>query len=137
MLPVVLNLVSRSCSISKRTAGSITGSRTAGTLGRVPLESVFRNNEADLEKLGFCTERSAITAMAWVDNIYVFGRTASTAMRAMKIIEAELVKEWSLALKPDSKLTLLPAGSRCNNDIDPDFLVATMILIRTSSLPIT
>ena len=120
-----VKVLSASGSVIDRTKGSITGSRTAGAMGRIPIESVCRDKRSSLEKLGFRAGTKVITAMSWVDNISVIGRIARVAKRAMQIIEEVLTSEWSLALKPDSKLALLPAGSNHAAGIDEDFAVVT------------
>lgn len=91
LMPVViLHVLSATARVDQRTNGSITGTRTAGTLGQIPVESVCRDNAQVLSGLGFQAGGSIITAMSWVDNVYALGRTSSSAMEAMRVIEQGL-----------------------------------------------
>ena len=108
---VQLKVMSQHCTIVARTLGTLTGSRTAGILGRVPIEDVCRKHSTSLRRLGFSAGARVISLMSWIDNLYLLGPSVCNAMEAMKLIEESLRNDWGLHIKADSKLILQIRGS--------------------------
>ena len=56
--------------VTCRTVGGITGSRTAGAFGRVPAEQVVCERADTWLCMGYDTAMGVITAATYVDNLY-------------------------------------------------------------------
>ena len=112
MLPsVVLNLNGLTVPIVNRCKGSITGSRVAGALGRVPVESIIRDRHGLWRRHGFRTDVDRLTVATYVDNIYSAGSSLAGAITILEDFEAQLNKEWGLQIKPASRSCIVPRGS--------------------------
>eukprot|EP00959_Pyramimonas_sp_CCMP1952_P334685 7008680-Pyramimonas_sp.AAC.1 len=101
MLPVVqLGLGSLSIPIPQRSRGSLTGSRVAGAMGRVPVESTIRERHQVWPRHGFQAAGCRLTVATYVDNIFSAGASLNVAINILEDFEAQLESVWDLKIKP-------------------------------------
>eukprot|EP00973_Karenia_brevis_P021818 2999754-Karenia_brevis.AAC.1 len=109
--------------------GTLTGTRCAGVLGRICVESVLKEVVADIKplafpiriddfvahnsKTGFLLPRhehlitpTHMICTTWIDNIYVYAESADNATTMLDILEQKLKCKWNLHFKTKSKQVL-------------------------------
>ena len=94
----------------------MTGSRTAGFLGRIPVESIIADRCSHWKQHGFHTDRSSLCMCSWVDNLFWFAKSVYNAVAIGSRIEHRLTARWNLELKSDSKI--LQPGHGCQEPCD-------------------
>ena len=97
--------------IALRTMGTLTGSRVAGALGRIPVESTICQRVAHWRSLGFQAGDHILTICAYVDNIFSAGRNLGSAISILEDFELQLLQNWGLTIKPSSRACMVPRGS--------------------------
>ena len=107
---VVLSFSEVSVPFPVRTVGALTGTRTAGLIGRVPLEDVVQLRHSQWELSAFKTDRSVLALAVYVDNIFSTGRDADGAVAILQDCEAYLEQRWGLHIGGDSKFFLCAQG---------------------------
>ena len=70
--------------IQGRTVGALTGTRTAGLLGRVPVEDVISKRHVFWEKLAFKTTSDTLALATYIDNIFSTGHSAEDAIAILQ-----------------------------------------------------
>ena len=109
-----------SCSVGMRCSGTLTGSRTAGSLSRIPVQESFGFCHADLARHGFRIPDSIVLCgMSYVDNIYTAASNPTSAIRMCDTIAARLAQRWFLQIKPGSTECLLARGSPDSSSVPP------------------
>ena len=88
----------------------MTGSRVAGSCGRIPVESSVCKLYPSLAPLGFATGSASLTSATFVDNIYAFSSNAADAVQQLVLIEEDLKSCWGLTIKQDSKEYMVCKG---------------------------
>ena len=112
MLPLVFLHIGDQCiPIAGRAVGSLTGSRTAGAFGRVPVESTIKENHPERKKWGFDAGSRILTVATYVDNIYSAGSSMRNAINILEDFATHLKNVWRLEIKPNSRLCCAPCGS--------------------------
>ena len=112
LLPqVVLNAGGVAVPIRNRSTGSLTGSRVAGAMGRVPVESTIRDRHFAWKRHGFKAGTHTLTVATYVDNIYSAGASLHDAIAILEDFEAHLQTHWGLRIKPSSRMCLVPRGN--------------------------
>jgi len=105
---VVLNVGHTTIAIARRTKGGLTGTRTAGALGRIPiLDMIAARKEAwraDGFRLGSGIHADSLTMATYIDNLYAVSSEVEGAMKIMTDAERYLLKRWQLTLKLSSKM---------------------------------
>ena len=116
--------------IGPRCKGGLTGSRTAGQLGRIAVEAAIATVHKKCWHLGlplFVPAAKAeaylptyavpewesvvvLTAASFVDNIVCVSATAKNATVIAESIEAELLKTWKQKIKPESREIVVARG---------------------------
>ena len=120
------------CDIEGRTSGVLTGTRTAGKMGKIPWLHACQERHAVWEmwsidvteeeigtpdqpqqagprkKLGICT---------WIDNFYCAASTTQAACAIAEDVEAFLKKHWGLEMGADSK-KVMPVKSTYRREGD-------------------
>ena len=109
LLPVIsLSFADVTVRLEKRTKGGLTGTRTAGALGRIPILDLIATREhtwrAKGFKLGSDPNTSSITMATYIDNLYAVSDGVEGAISIMSDAEQYLLSNWHLTLKPSSKL---------------------------------
>jgi hypothetical protein len=113
MLPQVsLSVGGLTIPMNNRSRGSITGSRVAGALGRVLVESTLRDRHTAWRSSGFSTADRTLVVAGYVDNIYSAGRSLGHAINILDQFEQHLQTTWGLSIKPSSRACMTPRGSR-------------------------
>ena len=104
--------------IINRTRGGLTGTRVAGSLGRVPVESAFAEacGHRRWANLGFDCGSCRLRLASYIDNIFSVSSTLYGAIQMLEDIEGILQNEWGLAIKPSSRSALVALGS---DDLSP------------------
>ena len=97
---VLLPHCTHSYRIRNRAIGGLTGSRIAGSLARIPIESMLTCKAATWLQSGFLRK---ITVCSWIDNLLAFSSTTAGAIGMLMECEDYLKSEWGLALKESSK----------------------------------
>ena len=105
---VVLNVGHTTIVIARRTKGGLTGTRTAGALGRIPILDMIAAREeawrADGFRLGSGIHADSLTMATYIDNLYAVSSEVEGAMKIMTDAERYLLKRWQLTLKLSSKM---------------------------------
>lgn len=78
-----------------RSVGSLTGSRSAAALGRIPVEECFAALSPSWRSCG-CQAVSVLTAASYVDNLYAVGHSLHGAASIMDSLLARLEQWWAL-----------------------------------------
>ena len=94
--------------VGPRVIGTLTGSRSAVSAGRVPIESVACSTAAQWEQHGTVTDTSIVRFAVWVDNYYAFGKSMHDAIAMAEVFEEELMRKWGLSIKPCSRSVMSP-----------------------------
>jgi len=111
MLPHIVVHASSVCApIKGRSRGGLTGSRTAGALGRIPVEDVIQFRAAQWSSWGFQAGPNTLTVASFVDNIYAVGSTLMGATRILDDFERHLWERWACKIKPSSRSCMVAYG---------------------------
>ena len=104
LLPnITLALGNTRIRIDGRTLGVMTGSRLAGELGRIPVESTIQECLPQLERYGFRTDSRILCVCTFVDNIFNFSTSSLGATAMGDLFEQTLFKNWQLSIKEGSR----------------------------------
>ena len=96
---------------SRSNSNSLTGSRVAGALGRIPVEATISDRALHWRQHGFQAETTVLTVCAYIDNVFSVGRTLHGAISILEDFEFQLQQNWHLRIKPSSRACLVPRGS--------------------------
>ena len=96
--------------IPLRSRGSLTGSRVAGAMGRVPVESTIRDRHQEWARHGFQAGGHRLTVATYIDNIFSAGSSLTGAI-TLEDFAARLHSIWDFQIKPTSRSCLVPRGS--------------------------
>jgi len=96
--------------IEGRSSGALTGTRTAGLLGRVPVEDVVRQRHHVWEQWAFKTDCDKFALSTYVDNLFSTGQCAEDAVAILRDCEHHLFQCWSLRIGQDSKSFMCARG---------------------------
>ena len=120
MVPhVSLNMSGVEVTIRGRSRGSMTGSRVAGTLARVPVEDTIQERHAHWKRWGYKCDAGTLTVSTYVDNLYSVSHSLAGATAILDDFERVLASKWCLRIKPSSRLCLVARGSR-ETPVDPN-----------------
>eukprot|EP00928_Gymnodinium_smaydae_P058466 TRINITY_DN41679_c0_g1_i1.p1 TRINITY_DN41679_c0_g1~~TRINITY_DN41679_c0_g1_i1.p1 ORF type:complete len:226 (-),score=17.69 TRINITY_DN41679_c0_g1_i1:97-774(-) len=110
MFTALTNAIGAVCvSISNRCILGLTGSRTAGLMGRIQIESSMLDFKPRLDVLAFEYDNKTCTAASYVDNLYFTGHGVSGATRNADVFGEYLKAKWGQRFKDGSR-TVLPAN---------------------------
>ena len=88
MLPRVrLQIGNVEIQIRDRSSGTLTGSRVAGMLGRVPVESVVADRHVHWLRWGYPAETCTLTVSTYVDNLFSASRSLHGAISILENFE--------------------------------------------------
>jgi hypothetical protein len=110
--PIELSFDAGSIRVLSRTVGALTGTRTAGLLGRIPVEDVIKHRHSAWEQLSFKTDSCALTLATYIDNLFSTGTCAEDAVAILEDCEHHLLHSWSLTIGNDSKSFMCARGCR-------------------------
>jgi len=98
--------------VSGRTCGTLTGSRTAGALGRFPIELSLREVHQQIQSWAYDLGGGlGWSGASHVDNVFFVSHSAGGAIQASEVFAHQLVSQWRLQIKPSSRVCLLVDGS--------------------------
>lgn len=112
-------------SIHGRTIGVMTGSCTAGQLGRVPTLSILHSMKDTLVKAAFATHKTPMVTALWVDNLFVIAKSAHAAIGVKEQFLRQLKTEWVLHDKRGSVQIMLPAMAQEQITLSQDMELVT------------
>ena len=107
---VVLEAAGFQIKISGRSVGGLTGSRTAGMLGRIPVESVMSERCSYWRRWGFKADHAVLCAASYVDNLFSASQSVQGAISILEDFELQLESKWDLKIKPSSRSCMAAAG---------------------------
>jgi len=113
MLPRLANTVGATTTISipARAVGSLTGSRTAGALARVPVEETMAAIRREAVPRGFPTGlESRLCYATFVDNVFAVSESMGGAVANIELFESTLQQRWMLRIKPSSRTCMAVEG---------------------------
>ena len=96
--------------LGNRTVGALTGSRTAGLLGRIPVEAILVDRHAQWEAHGFHKSQGSLTMCTWVDNLFSASDSLEGAISILEDFEYQLEVHWKMKIKPTSRSCMVAAG---------------------------
>ena len=105
--------------LPQRALGSLTGSRTAGALGRVPVQSRLKQVEGRCQL--FVLDVGAVRGWcggAYVDNVYTMSHSLGGAIQLAEATAKGLADDWELQIKTKSRAVLTVEGSIESEHID-------------------
>ena len=112
MCPVVLLCTGMvQLEIKARTIGGLTGSRTAGMLGRIPVESTIAERHTHWRKHGFAAGSNVLCICTYVDNLFSASKTLDGAISILEDFETHLNEKWDLRIKQNSRACMVAAGA--------------------------
>ena len=93
-----------------RTCGSLTGSKTAGSLGRLIVVDSMVKAVSQPSFRGYMSAAGQLTLSSWIDNLYCLAPTPGCAATNFMILDGVLQRDWRLTFKESSKLIISSAG---------------------------
>ena len=116
-------------SIQGRVRGSLTGSRLAGLLARIPIEDVVSRCAHRWALFGFPTPLGTLKAATYIDNWIAPGRTPHGVVTILNEAEQELKATWDLDIKADSRAVMHTAGAADTTIADDRWPVVNSMLV--------
>lgn len=97
--------------IHGRTIGGLTGSRTAGFLGRIPVESIIKERRVSWTAAGSHADRHVHCVSTWVDNLFGAFDSLSGAIQILEDVELQLNRRRQLNMKQSSRSYMVAHGN--------------------------
>ena len=97
--------------IKSRSIGGLTGSRTAGLLGRIPVESIVGDRKSLWRQWGFSADEQCFSMCTWVDNLFSASTSLHGAISILEDFEQQLESKWGMSIKPSSRACMRARGS--------------------------
>jgi len=108
---VIITFAKCQVEIINRTIGVLTGTRTAGLLGRIPVEDVIQKRHHIWEQYCFKTDDHAFSLATFVDNLFSTGHSVEEAVAILQDCELHLQLAWGLSIGRDSKSFMAARGA--------------------------
>ena len=114
---IVLLAGAANAPIQNRCIGGLTGSRVAGVLARIPVESTFVERAPVWRKWGFPVQMkdgiwASLCCASYIDNCFAVSRTPAGAISILEDLENELRDKWELTMKPTSRSFVEAKGGK-------------------------
>ena len=94
-----------------RCIGGLTGSRTAGILGRIPVESIAADRHEHWKQWAFRAAGDHFCLCSWVDNLFAASASLHGAISILEDFEDQLQSKWRMKIKPSSRACMRARGS--------------------------
>lgn len=94
--------------IADRAVGTLTGSRCAGLLGTIPVQTSCVAVARQDPTAGYHLEDGRLLFQSYVDNLFSAGPDPDAAVTNLLRLEHRLAADWGLAIKPSSR-AIMPA----------------------------
>ena len=91
---------------SSSTRGGITGSRVAGALGRIPVETSLRDSTVNHLYHGLTFDTTRMHQFSWVDNLVAVGAAVDDTKQLLNGLATTLQHELEMAIQDGSKQLL-------------------------------
>ena len=124
---VVIAVLDCSATLPRRSTGSLTGSRTAGSAARTPWITSAHMLRNVIGGACWKLHGGHTPLVPWVDNLYLLAKSAQASIAAFATLEIELQRGWKLQCKSYSKIVLPPRGSSENVPDYPVWSAATAV----------
>jgi len=108
---VIITFARCEVAIGNRTIGVLTGTRTAGLLGRIPVEDTIQKRHHVWEQYCFKTDHHALALATYVDNLFSTGVSVVEAVAILQDCELHLQSAWGLSIGRDSKSFMAARGA--------------------------
>ena len=108
---VVLKVGSAEVNVGGRTIGGMTGSRTAGFLGRIPVEAIIADRRSLWRPYGFKTDGCPLCLCTWVDNLFSASASLDGAIYILEDFETQLEQRWHMSIKAASRCCMVAQGN--------------------------
>ena len=105
--------------LTRRCLGTLTGSRLAGALGRIPVEESMHAIFDAAAHCAYPCDHIRLVASCYVDNTYFPARHVSSAISNANLFETHLRQTWDQRIKPSSKSVLACVG--CDEELEEHF----------------
>ena len=130
LLPRLMLRVGAAASpVVNRTIGGLTGSRVAGQLGRVPVQTSLRVALPFLRLHAFHVSTVRLTAASYVDNLYFAGKGTWSACKMGDEFIRVLARDWSQEVKTSS-CEVMPTFANPDVEVtDPRWIVKECMVV--------
>jgi hypothetical protein len=118
-----------------RSRGTLTGSRSANELARIPVQQSIVDALPAVRNLGYPCDDFFLLAMTYVDNVFAAGSCSAHATSICDAFAHQLRQKWKQRVKPDSR-HLLPIDASDLPSDDKWTIVFVLDCLATSS-PLT
>ena len=116
--PIKLQIGDTTATVTRRSSGGLAGSRVAGQLGRIPVQSTLCDLKDELLGLSWQYNDIHLCALSFVDNLFFVSKTAYQATFMATLFERHLHSHWAQKIKPDSKECMPCFGIEEDEPID-------------------
>ena len=106
-----LSIGAWSFDVPRRSRGVLTGTLTAVTMARIPLESILLKRAVNLSQLGFKLASRTFALATWIDNLFAFANHPSDAISILEVVEDDLNEQCQLEYGDDNLLCLTCQGN--------------------------
>jgi hypothetical protein len=89
--------------IKNRSKGSLTGSRSANELARIPIQQSIADSLPAVQHLGYPCGDISLVALTYIDNIFTVGSCSSDAITTSDTIARHLERNWEHRIKAGSR----------------------------------
>ena len=100
---IVIAAKGTSCTIGLRSRGVLTGTRSANTLGRVPMIDFADKHPQEIIANGFKTDSSIAGLSSFVDNLLAIGHSIHSVTSILDTCCAFLARQWALTVEDSTK----------------------------------
>ena len=105
---IFMNACAAKAPVRNRCIGGLTGSRVAGMLARIPVESTFIERAHIWRRWGFplstdTGDRVVLCCASYVDNCFAVSTNPAGAICILEDLESVLKDKWRLIMKPSSR----------------------------------
>ena len=108
---VLLACGSSEVAIKGRSIGGLTGSRIAGLLGRIPVESIVAERRGHWRQWAYEAGGDFFCLCTWVDNLFSASASLHGAINILEDFEHQLQSKWRMKIKPTSRACMRARGS--------------------------
>ena len=107
---VVLCTGSLQIELPSRSKGGLTGTRTAGMMGRIPVEKTMIERRSHWRRWGFKAHEDVLCVCSHVDNLFSVSKSLQSAKSMLEDFGKQLEVNWDLKIKKSSRSCMISAG---------------------------
>ena len=129
LLPrITFKVLNVECALTSRSTGSLTGSRVASAMARVPILDLIYSNVKQLLPHALSIGSWCALCATYVDNIVFLLSSIESVPVVSSICESYLSQKWGQTIKPSSKQALLFKGTCAPQARDWEFCSSMRVL---------